>query len=74
MDLDTSVILVMVCFFFFLSLYRQSFHYLQNFHASIPSFQCALYLLRLLMVILEKSTAPAENKRQIGDGSSFFPS
>ena len=71
MDLDTSVILV-VGFFSSLSLYRQSFHYLQNCHASIPSFQCALYLIRLLMVILEKSTAPAENKRQIGDGSSFL--
>lgn len=39
-------------FIFLLSLYRQSFHYLQNFHASIPSFHCALYLIRLLMVIL----------------------
>lgn len=53
-------------------LLRQSFHYLQNFHASIPSFQCALYLLRLLMVILEKSTAPAENKRQIASLAKQF--
>ncbi|XP_010840409.1 PREDICTED: Fanconi anemia group D2 protein isoform X3 [Bison bison bison] len=50
----------------------QSFHYLQNFHASIPSFQCAVYLLRLLMVILEKSTAPAENKRQIASLAKQF--
>ncbi|MXQ90918.1 hypothetical protein E5288_WYG013244 [Bos mutus] len=53
-------------------LLRQSFHYLQNFHASIPSFQCAVYLLRLLMVILEKSTAPAENKRQIASLAKQF--
>ncbi|OWK02410.1 FANCD2 [Cervus elaphus hippelaphus] len=53
-------------------LLRQSFHYLQNFHASIPSFQCALYLIRLLMVILEKSTAPAENKRQIASLAKQF--
>ncbi|XP_019840346.2 Fanconi anemia group D2 protein isoform X1 [Bos indicus] len=53
-------------------LLRQSFHYLQNFHASIPSFQCALYLLRLLMVILEKSAAPAENKRQIASLAKQF--
>lgn len=75
MNLDISVILV-ISFFFFLSclLYSQSFNYLQNFSHSIPSFQCALSLIRLLMVILEKSTAPAQNEEKIGDGprSSFF--
>uniref|UniRef100_A0AC11EDC5 FA complementation group D2 n=1 Tax=Ovis aries TaxID=9940 RepID=A0AC11EDC5_SHEEP len=53
-------------------LLRQSFHYLQNFHASIPSFHCALYLIRLLMVILEKSTASTENKRQIASLAKQF--
>lgn len=55
-------------FFFPCLFYSQSFHYLQNFHVSIPTFQCALYLTRLLMVILEKSTAPTQNKEKIGDG------
>uniref|UniRef100_A0A452G7Y1 FA complementation group D2 n=1 Tax=Capra hircus TaxID=9925 RepID=A0A452G7Y1_CAPHI len=59
-------------FIFLLSLYRQSFHYLQNFHASIPSFHCALYLIRLLMIILEKSTASTENKRQIASLAKQF--
>lgn len=70
MDLDH------ICDAFFFFPYSQSFHYLQNFHHSIPSFQSALYLIRLLMVILEKSTAPTQNKEKIGDGprSSFFPS
>uniref|UniRef100_A0A452G7P1 FA complementation group D2 n=1 Tax=Capra hircus TaxID=9925 RepID=A0A452G7P1_CAPHI len=53
-------------------LLRQSFHYLQNFHASIPSFHCALYLIRLLMIILEKSTASTENKRQIASLAKQF--
>ncbi|XP_047390735.1 Fanconi anemia group D2 protein isoform X3 [Sciurus carolinensis] len=46
-------------------LVSQSFNYLQNFHPSIPSFQCGLYLIRLLMVLLEKSTAPALKKEKI---------
>ncbi|KAF3828925.1 hypothetical protein GH733_003189, partial [Mirounga leonina] len=46
-------------------LLSQSFNYLQNFSHSVPSFQCALYLIRLLMVILEKSTAPTQNKEKI---------
>ncbi|KAG3295077.1 Fanconi anemia complementation group D2 [Ictidomys tridecemlineatus] len=46
-------------------LVSQSFNYLQNFHPSIPSFQCGLYLIRLLMVLLEKSTAPAPKKEKI---------
>ncbi|XP_058933612.1 Fanconi anemia group D2 protein isoform X2 [Kogia breviceps] len=50
----------------------QSFHYLQNFHLSIPSFQCALYLIRLLMVILEKSTAPTQNKGKIASLARQF--
>ncbi|XP_063486432.1 Fanconi anemia group D2 protein isoform X9 [Symphalangus syndactylus] len=50
----------------------QSFHYLQNFHQSIPSFQCALYLIRLLMVILEKSTASTQNKEKIASLARQF--
>lgn len=63
-------------FFFSLCLYSQSFNYLQNFHQSIPSFQCALYLLRILMAILERSVDPAQKKEKIGDGprSSFLNS
>uniref|UniRef100_A0A8C8Z9W2 FA complementation group D2 n=1 Tax=Prolemur simus TaxID=1328070 RepID=A0A8C8Z9W2_PROSS len=53
-------------------LLSQSFHYLQNFHHSIPSFQCAFYLIRLLMVILEKSTAPAQNKEKIASLARQF--
>uniref|UniRef100_A0A452UXA4 FA complementation group D2 n=1 Tax=Ursus maritimus TaxID=29073 RepID=A0A452UXA4_URSMA len=53
-------------------LLSQSFNYLQNFSHSIPSFQCALYLLRLLMVILEKSTAPAQNKEKIASLAKQF--
>ncbi|XP_037378552.1 Fanconi anemia group D2 protein [Talpa occidentalis] len=53
-------------------LLSQSFHYLQNFCHSIPSFQCALYLIRLLMVILEKSTSPAQNKEKIASLARQF--
>ncbi|XP_059965063.1 Fanconi anemia group D2 protein isoform X2 [Mesoplodon densirostris] len=53
-------------------LLSQSFHYLQNFHLSVPSFQCALYLLRLLMIILEKSTAPTQNKGKIASLARQF--
>ncbi|XP_027440652.2 Fanconi anemia group D2 protein isoform X2 [Zalophus californianus] len=53
-------------------LLSQSFNYLQNFSHSIPSFQCALYLIRLLMVILEKSTAPAQKKEKIASLAKQF--
>ncbi|XP_047600982.1 Fanconi anemia group D2 protein isoform X2 [Lutra lutra] len=53
-------------------LLRQSFNYLQNFSHSIPSFQCAIYLIKLLMVILEKSTAPAQNKEKIASLAKQF--
>ncbi|KAM7063670.1 Fanconi anemia group D2 protein [Molossus nigricans] len=53
-------------------LLSQSFHYLQNFHHSIPSFQSALYLIRLLMVILAKSTAPTKNKGKIASLARHF--
>ncbi|KAM6216156.1 Fanconi anemia group D2 protein [Rhynchocyon petersi] len=46
-------------------MFSQSFHYLQNFRHNIPSIQCALYLIRLLMIISEKSAAPAQNKEKI---------
>ncbi|XP_074260905.1 Fanconi anemia group D2 protein isoform X3 [Saimiri boliviensis] len=54
------------------ALLSQSFHYLQNFHQSIPNFQCALYLIRLLMVILEKSTASTQNKEKIASLARQF--
>ncbi|XP_064448548.1 Fanconi anemia group D2 protein isoform X3 [Mirounga angustirostris] len=53
-------------------LLSQSFNYLQNFSHSVPSFQCALYLIRLLMVILEKSTAPTQNKEKIASLAKQF--
>ncbi|XP_014703630.3 Fanconi anemia group D2 protein isoform X1 [Equus asinus] len=53
-------------------LLSQSFHYLQNFRHSIPSFHCALYLIRLLMVLLEKSTAPTQNKEKIASLARQF--
>ncbi|XP_042637588.1 Fanconi anemia group D2 protein [Orycteropus afer afer] len=53
-------------------LLSQSFHYLQNFHHSIPSFQCGLYLIRLLMVILEKSAAPTQKREKIASLARQF--
>ncbi|KAM4821108.1 Fanconi anemia group D2 protein [Thomomys bottae] len=53
-------------------LISQSFNYLQNFHHSIPNFKCGLYLLRLLMVLLEKSTAPAQKKLKIASMAKQF--
>ncbi|XP_054585500.1 Fanconi anemia group D2 protein [Eptesicus fuscus] len=53
-------------------LLSQSFHYLQNFHHSIPSFQSALYLIRLLMVILEKSRVSTQNKEKIASLARHF--
>ncbi|XP_031326705.1 Fanconi anemia group D2 protein isoform X1 [Camelus dromedarius] len=53
-------------------LLSQSFHYLQNFHLSIPNFQCALYLIRILMVLSEKSTAPTQNKEKIASLARQF--
>ncbi|XP_027719829.1 Fanconi anemia group D2 protein isoform X2 [Vombatus ursinus] len=52
-------------------LLSQSFHYLQNFHHSVPSFQCAIYLLRLLIVISEKSTA-SQNKEKLASLARRF--
>uniref|UniRef100_A0A8C6I5W3 Fanconi anemia, complementation group D2 n=1 Tax=Mus spicilegus TaxID=10103 RepID=A0A8C6I5W3_MUSSI len=46
-------------------LVSQSFNYLQNFHHSVPSFQCGLYLLRLLMALLEKSAVPNQKKEKL---------
>lgn len=53
-------------------LLSQSFSYFQNFHQSIPSFQCALYLIRLLMVLAEKSRAPSQNKEKIASLAKQF--
>ncbi|XP_043833662.1 Fanconi anemia group D2 protein [Dromiciops gliroides] len=49
----------------------QSFHYLQNFHHSVPSFQCAVYLIRLLIVISEKSAA-SQNKKKLASLARQF--
>ncbi|XP_015843663.3 Fanconi anemia group D2 protein isoform X1 [Peromyscus maniculatus bairdii] len=46
-------------------LVSQSFSYLQNFHNYIPSFQCGLHLLRLLMALLEKSAVPTQKKERL---------
>ncbi|KAM5281086.1 Fanconi anemia group D2 protein [Ctenodactylus gundi] len=53
-------------------LISQSFNYLQNFHHSVPTFQCGLHLLRLLMVLLEKSKAPAQKKEKIASLARKF--
>ncbi|XP_073087120.1 Fanconi anemia group D2 protein isoform X3 [Manis javanica] len=53
-------------------LLSQSFNYLQNFHQSIPSFQCALYLLRILMAILERSVDPAQKREKIASLARHF--
>ncbi|XP_058420696.1 Fanconi anemia group D2 protein isoform X2 [Diceros bicornis minor] len=53
-------------------LLSQSFHYLQNFRHSVPTFQCALYLIKLLMVLLEKSTAPTQSKEKIASLARQF--
>ncbi|KAM9592408.1 Fanconi anemia group D2 protein [Trichechus inunguis] len=53
-------------------LLSQSFHYLQNFHHNIPNFQCAIYLIRLLMVISEKSAAPTQRKEKIASLAKQF--
>uniref|UniRef100_A0A8C0WFD4 Fanconi anemia group D2 protein n=1 Tax=Castor canadensis TaxID=51338 RepID=A0A8C0WFD4_CASCN len=50
----------------------QSFNYLQNFHYNIPSFQCGLYLLRILMALLEKSIAPTQKKEKIASLAKQF--
>ncbi|XP_044512777.1 Fanconi anemia group D2 protein [Gracilinanus agilis] len=52
-------------------LLSQSFHYLQNFHHSVPSFQCAVYLIRLLIVISEKSSA-SQNKEKLASLARQF--
>ncbi|XP_074054696.1 Fanconi anemia group D2 protein isoform X1 [Macrotis lagotis] len=52
-------------------LLSQSFHYLQNFHHSVPSFQCAVYLIRLLIVISEKS-AVSRNKEKLASLARQF--
>ncbi|XP_036594062.1 Fanconi anemia group D2 protein [Trichosurus vulpecula] len=52
-------------------LLSQSFHYLQNFHHSVPSFQCAIYLIRLLIVISEKSAA-SQNKEKLASLARQF--
>ncbi|XP_055985732.1 Fanconi anemia group D2 protein isoform X2 [Sorex fumeus] len=46
-------------------LLSQTVRYLQNFSPSLPDFQCALVLLRLLMALLEKSIAPLPSKEKI---------
>uniref|UniRef100_A0A8C5NYK1 Fanconi anemia, complementation group D2 n=1 Tax=Jaculus jaculus TaxID=51337 RepID=A0A8C5NYK1_JACJA len=53
-------------------LLSQSFNYLQNFQHSIPSFQCGLYLLRLMMALLEKSTAPTQKKEKLASLAKQF--
>uniref|UniRef100_A0A8C0WC98 Fanconi anemia group D2 protein n=1 Tax=Castor canadensis TaxID=51338 RepID=A0A8C0WC98_CASCN len=53
-------------------LVSQSFNYLQNFHYNIPSFQCGLYLLRILMALLEKSIAPTQKKEKIASLAKQF--
>ncbi|XP_063081320.1 Fanconi anemia group D2 protein isoform X10 [Cavia porcellus] len=46
-------------------LLSQSFNYLQNFHNSIPSFQCGLCLIRILMALFKRSVDPAPKKEKI---------
>lgn len=53
-------------------LISQSFNYLQNFHLSIPSFQCALCLLRTLMALFKRSVNPAQKKERIASLARQF--
>lgn len=53
-------------------LISQSFSYFQNFHQSIPSFQCALYLIRLLIVFMERSRNPSRNNEKIASLAKQF--
>ncbi|XP_021116162.1 Fanconi anemia group D2 protein isoform X3 [Heterocephalus glaber] len=53
-------------------LISQSFNYLQNFHHSIPSFQCGLYLLRILMALLKRSVAPTQKREKIASLARQF--
>ncbi|XP_012781366.2 Fanconi anemia group D2 protein isoform X2 [Ochotona princeps] len=53
-------------------LISQSFSYFQNFHQSIPSFQCALYLIRLLIVFMERSRTPSRNNEKIASLAKQF--
>ncbi|XP_023560286.1 Fanconi anemia group D2 protein [Octodon degus] len=53
-------------------LISQSFSYLQNFHLSIPSFQCALCLLRTLMALFKRSVDPAQKKERIASLARQF--
>lgn len=53
-------------------LVSQSFNYLHNFHCSIPTFQCGLYLLRILMALLKRSVAPTQKKEKIASLAKKF--
>lgn len=53
-------------------LLSQSFQYLQNFSPSVPNLQCALYLLRLLLVLLGKFGDPNRNKDKIASLAKQF--
>ncbi|XP_013364551.1 PREDICTED: Fanconi anemia group D2 protein isoform X2 [Chinchilla lanigera] len=53
-------------------LISQSFSYLQNFHLSIPSFQCGLCLLRTLMALFKRSVDPAQKKEKIASLARQF--
>ncbi|KAM6162731.1 Fanconi anemia group D2 protein [Erethizon dorsatum] len=53
-------------------LISQSFNYLQNFHHSIPSFQCGLCLLRILMALFKRSLAPTQKKEKIASLARQF--
>ncbi|XP_075406569.1 Fanconi anemia group D2 protein isoform X1 [Tenrec ecaudatus] len=53
-------------------LLSQSFYYLFNFRHSVPTFQCALDLIRLLMAISKKSAVLAQNKEKIASLAKQF--
>ncbi|XP_006887761.1 PREDICTED: Fanconi anemia group D2 protein [Elephantulus edwardii] len=76
-ELDIEVFSILHCglvtkFILDTEMHTESFGYLQNFHHSVPNFQCAFYLIRLLMAISEKSAAPAQKKGNIASLARRF--
>ncbi|XP_074952297.1 Fanconi anemia group D2 protein isoform X3 [Phalacrocorax aristotelis] len=53
-------------------LISESFHYLLNFHQSVPSFQCAFMLTQLLIAIAEKPMAGWKKEKMASLAKQFL--
>ncbi|KAK2534352.1 Fancd2 [Columba guinea] len=53
-------------------LISESFHYLLNFHQSVPSFQCAFILTQLLIAIAEKPMAGWKKEKMASLAKQFL--